>query len=101
MNIFILLVIKKEVLKLTASARDIETKIKSSIIEDDVKKENIYTDATIYENISMDQLMEYDNYIILHSKTHLNEEYDKIIELYNYIPKKKTHKFTTTQITFK
>jgi hypothetical protein len=50
---------KKEVLKLTASARDIETKIKSSIIEDDIKKENIYTDATIYENISIDKLMEY------------------------------------------
>ena len=45
--------------------------------------------------------MEYDNCIIIYSKSNLNEEYDKIIELYNYIPKKKTHKFTTTQITFK
>ena len=92
---------KQEVLKLTASARDIETKIKSSIVEDEIKKENIYNDATIYENISIDKLLEYDNCIIIYSKSGLNEEYDKIIELYNYIPKKKTHKFTTTQITFK
>ena len=93
--------VKKEVLKLTATARDIETKIKSSIVEDEFEKENIYTDATIYENIPIDKLLDYDNCIIIYSKSGLNEEYDKIIELYNYIPKKKTHKFTTTKIIFK
>ena len=92
---------KKEVLKLTATARDIETKIKLSIVEDEIKKENIYRDATIYENVSIDKLLDYDDCIIIYSKSGLNEEYDKIIELYNYIPKKKTHKFTTTQIIFK
>ena len=66
-----------------------------------LKKENIYTDATIYENVSIDKLLDYDDCIIIYSKSGLNEEYDKIIELYNYIPKKKTHKFTTTQIIFK
>ena len=32
---------KEEALKLTRQARDIETKIKSSIIENDYEKENI------------------------------------------------------------
>ncbi len=67
---------------------------------------NIYEDKEIYENIPIDQLMNYDNCIIIYNnantdhvtehndvatteqgnKTHLNRELGEIIKLYGFIP---------------
>ena len=85
---------------LTKKARNIQTKIKTSIIEEENRQQNIYKDATIYDDIPVDKLMDYENCIIIYSKNHLNDEFIKIIELYNYIPKKKNQKFNTVEITF-
>ncbi len=85
---------------LTKKARNIQTKIKTSIIEEQERTENIYKDAIIYEDIPVDKLMDYENCIIIYSKSHLNDEFMKIIELYNYVPKKKNQKFNTVEIIF-
>ena len=85
---------------LTKKARNIQTKIKTSIIEEEDRQQNIYKDATIYDDIPVDKLMDYENCIIIYSKNHLNDEFIKIIELYNYIAKKKNQKFNTVDINF-
>ncbi len=85
---------------LTKKARNIQTKIKTSIIEEQDIQQNIYKDATIYDDIPVDKLMDYENCIIIYSKNHLNDEFIKIIELYNYIAKKKNQKFNTVEINF-
>ena len=64
---------KKEVDKLTKTVRNVQTKIKTSIIEDDIQVENIFKDATIHDDIPVDKLMEYENSIIINSKNHIND----------------------------
>jgi hypothetical protein len=47
---------KKAALSLTCRARDVETKIKSIVIQDDFVKANPYTDKEILEDVEIDQL---------------------------------------------
>jgi hypothetical protein len=54
--------------KLTKKVRNVQTKIKTSIIEEDDRTENIFKDATIYDNVPVDKLMDYDNCVIIYNK---------------------------------
>jgi hypothetical protein len=84
---------------LIKKARDVETKIKSNCIKEDATKpkENIFK-REIYENTPVADIMNLDNVTIIYSKTNLNDELDQIIELYNFIPEIKNHRYTITQI---
>ena len=99
---------KQAALEHTRKARDIETKIISQMLnfdeEDD--KANRFEGKTILENIPIKNLLEYDNCIVIYSRTDgnkndLNDELDEIIEHYNYIPTIKNKKFQVVRIKFK
>jgi hypothetical protein len=80
---------------LVQQAKDAETKIKSHCIqEDEQAKKNIYTEEgrQIIEDITISDLINYDEATVIYSKTNLNEELDSIIEQYNYIPAITNHK---------
>ena len=97
---------REDVLSLTREARDIESKLKSCVFDEDKVKKNIYDGRTIYEDIPIEELMQakYKDSIIIYNKTNLNKELDKIIELYHCIPDGsniKNQKSKTTSITIK
>ena len=91
---------KEAALSMARKARDIEVNISSTVFSDDVKKTNIYTDATIYDNVPIQDLMKkkYKNCIIIYDQSNLNEELDEIIKLYNVIPTVRNHKYNTIGI---
>jgi hypothetical protein len=91
---------KNESIKLINRSKDITTKIKSIVIEEEDKKTNFYKDRTIYENIKISELENYNECTIIYTKTNLNEELDEIIGLYGYVPEVKNNKYLTTQINF-
>jgi len=94
---------KDDVKSLVEKAKDVDNKIKSNCIkEDEQKKEvNKFKDLTIYEDITIDKLLDYKDCIIVYKKYDLNQELNQIIELHNYIPKKiKNHKFDIVSIEF-
>ena len=86
---------------LSKKARDIETKIKSNCITEDETQSTVnpFKDD-ILENIPISELKNHQKATIIYSKTNLNEELDKIIEIYNFIPKIKNHRYATIQINF-
>jgi predicted DNA-binding protein (UPF0278 family) len=93
----------KAVKSLVERSKDTEHKIVSSIIKEDpiIKKESIFN-KPIYENIPIAELHNYNDVIIMYSKSDLNDELDEIIRTYNYIPSKiKNDKYKTVQITYK
>jgi hypothetical protein len=91
----------EEAESLTKKARDIETKIKSNCIaEDEDQTTNNPFKEEILENIPITELMNHQKATIIYSKSNLNEELDKIIEIYNFIPKIKNHRYATIQINF-
>ena len=107
-------------------ARETEINVKSKLLpkEDEEVKESIYEGREIYENVPIEDLMNYENCIIIYggvekiktewtvdgktqegeqecSKTNLNKELDRIIEHWNYIPTGiKNQQFRTTRIKF-
>jgi hypothetical protein len=86
---------------LVEKAKDIEHKIKSNcIIEEQIKKDDKFEKLQILEDIPIENLMQYENCIIIYKQNDLNNELNKIIEVYNYIPKIKNHKFDIVNITF-
>jgi len=86
--------------ELVKRARDVETKIKSHCIQEDVKEtENIYS-REIFEDIPIDNLNNYQTATIIYSKSNLNDELDQVILKHNYIPSLKNHRSNTTQINY-
>jgi hypothetical protein len=88
---------KLVVKSLVEKAKDIEHKIKSNCIkEDDQKKEiNKFKTMDIYEDIPIENLLEYKDCIVIYKQNDLNNELNKIIEFYGYVPKKiKNHKYS-------
>ena len=86
---------------LIEKAKDIEHKIKSNcIIEEQIKEDDNFKNLEILEGIPIDNLMQYENCIIIYKQNDLNYELNKIIELFGYIPKIKNHKFDIVNITF-
>ena len=90
---------------LSKKARDMETKIKSQCIKEEVQeqKKSIYTDEErpILDDISIDDLNNHTIATIIYAKSNLNEELDQIIEKYNYIPEIRNHLYKTIQINYK
>jgi hypothetical protein len=94
---------KDAALKLAMSAKSIEHKIKSNLLDEEMgAKTNKYATKTIVENVDISNLSqdEYKGTICIYAKTNLNEELDMIIEKYNYIPEIKNKKFVVTEIYF-
>ena len=87
-------------LKLIRQSQTINTKIKSMILDDDYETKNIFEGREIYENIRVNEWINYNKCVIIYSKTNLNDELDEIIGKYNYIPEIRNHKYTTTRINF-
>ena len=88
---------------LVEQAKDIEHKIKSNcIIEEVIEKATVNNFVTmeIKNDIDIEKLNEHDNCIIIYSKNDLNEELDKIIELYQYIPKLYNHIYDVIYIHY-
>ena len=86
--------------KLTKRVRAETTIIKTSIIQVDDKKNNVYKDAVIYDDIPVDKLMEYDNCVVIYSKSFLDDEFIQIVELFGYFPKKKNQDIKIVEICF-
>ena len=87
--------------KLVCQSKDIEMKINSICMQVDDVNENIFNkERPIYENIPIDQLMEYKNCTIIYTQTNLNAILDDIILKYQYVPKIKNQKYMVTQINF-
>jgi len=94
---------KDAAFKLIMSAKSIEHKIKSNLLDEDMGvKTNKYLTKKIVENVDISNLAqdEYKNTICIYAKSNLNEELDMIIEKYNYIPPIKNKKFIVTEIYF-
>ena len=86
---------------LIKQARGIETNVNSNIFDKEEPKNNIYENATIYENIPIEELINYENCIIIYNKTNLNDMLDNIILHYNYVPTVLQYKnFCCTSIKF-
>ena len=94
---------KEETKTLVEKAKDIEHKIKSNcIIEEVIEKNtsNNFSKMEIKENIKIEELKDHKNCIIIYNKNDINEELDKIIGHYNYIPKIYNHKYDIIYIHF-
>ena len=65
-----------------------DTKINSSVFKESRKKkatENIYK-LPLYENVSVEELSEYSDCVIIYTKSNINPEVEAIIKQYNTIP---------------
>ena len=79
---------------LVEQAKDIEHKIKSNcVIEEIIEKDTInkFNTMEIKIDVPIDELTNYKDCIIIYTKNDLNDELDKIIGQYNYIPKIQNH----------
>jgi hypothetical protein len=87
-------------MSMVRKARDIEVNMSSVVFEKEFEKENVYINKTIYDDIPVEQLgdEQYQDCVIIYDKNDLNEELDKIIELYNVIPSVKNHKYNIVSI---
>ena len=94
---------KAETKSLVEKAKDIEHKIKSNCIIEEIIEKNVsnnFSQMEIKENINIEELENYKDCIIIYSKNDINEELDKIIGHYNYVPKIYNHKYDIIYIHF-
>ena len=92
---------RKAVESLTKSARDIQTKVSSSMFLDDAQTENIFDkELLILENVEVKDLLTTEDCIIIYSKKDLTEELNDIIRIYKYIPKISNRKYDVVKIYF-
>ena len=78
---------KDAALKLAMSAKSIEHKLKTNVLDEEVgAKTNKYSSKQIVENVDIANISqdEYKGTICIYAKSNLNEELDMIIEKYNY-----------------
>ena len=100
---------KKAAHSLVMRARDVEINMNSNMFEVEDHKENIHKtrENNIFENVPVEDLVfdQYQDCIIIYSATgdekmkhNLNDELDKIIEIYDVVPKVKNQKYNITSI---
>lgn len=80
---------KKDILELTASAREMEVKTNSVAFKKlakQKKEQNIFDVKEIYEDIPIDKLGDYNDCIIIYNKNHLNRELEDVIKYFNIVP---------------
>ena len=88
---------------LVEQAKDIEHKIKSNcVIEEIIEKDTInkFNTMEIKIDVPIDELNDYKDCFIIYTKNDLNDELDKIIGQYNYIPKIQNHQQAIIYIHF-
>ena len=92
---------QKAVKSLVAQARDIQTKVNSSMFLDEAKTENIFDkEIPILENVEVKDLINTEDCIIIYSKKDLTEELNDIIRIYKYIPQICNKKYDVVKIYF-